>query len=735
MEKNAPSDDLNIGKYWRVLRRRWLPATTVFITVSVLSFFSTSLETPVYSARGSLLFRTSRAPSLTGLDQNLGELDSLTFASNPLETQAQIVQSVPVAQAVIRDLNLTNEEGEPLSPSALLNSLQVSIVSETTDVLLVTYRSEDPELAAAIVNGVMREYIDSNLLDNRAEAASAREFIESKLPESEAAVRDAEIALRQFKEDNQIVTLEEEADAIVEILKNLDQQILATQADLVDTASQSAELSEQLGMDSRQSLISTALGATPGIQDLLAEFQAVQNELAIERTRYRDNYPTIVRLERQEAALNALLQDRIAQGVGEAVSINPGQIRAGQLQQNVTETLVNLEIQQIGLAQQLEQLSTTRNTYQSRARVFPRLEEIQGLLERRLENAISNYQDLLVRLQEVQIAENQNLGNARIIQEALAPTSPVSNQSELIVFAGAVCGALLGIAVAFLLDLLDRSVKSVKDAQTLLKYPLLGVIPDNTRHEPSVKPSRNMGNHADVSVINDPFSLISKSYQILLANIKAVCGQKQGNVVVFASATEDEGTSVVTANLAATVAQSHQNVLLIDANFSNPSQHRIWGLHKTEGLSDVIDCHLKDTAFRWKDAVHQVQPQLSVMVAGKAVVNSLEAFSSPGMDALLFRIASDYDVVIIDTPPLIDSADAIFLSRLTQGLVLVVGHQKATVNNLEAVRDMLVRSHQRVFGFVANQVPDSSEVQSSLLQMPFLETSETSKALSSSIES
>ncbi|MEO0376092.1 MAG: hypothetical protein AAF329_16015 [Cyanobacteria bacterium P01_A01_bin.17] len=290
MQSKEPSDDLNVQKYLLVLKRRWHPAVIVFLIVSVLSILSGSFEEPVYRASGSLLFKSSRAPSLTGIEGDIGELDSLVFGGNPLETQAEIIKSLSIAESVIESLGLKNDSGEPLSPVALVQSLQVSGVSETADVLSVAYKSPYPERAAAIVNQVMEEYIRANLLDNRAEATTAREFIESDLPGSEATVRAAERALQEFRESNGIVALEEEADAVVDTLKGLEQGIVDVQTQLANTTTRSNELSEQLGLDSGQGILLAALGQSTGVQELLTELQTAQSELATERTRFNHEY-------------------------------------------------------------------------------------------------------------------------------------------------------------------------------------------------------------------------------------------------------------------------------------------------------------------------------------------------------------------------------------------------------------------------------------------------------------
>ncbi len=737
MEPSALSDDLDIKKYWLVLKRRWLPATIVFGLISSLSIVSTLFEEPVYRARGSLLFKSSRAPSLIGLDRNLGELDTLAVGGNPLETQAQLVRSLPVARYIIDNLELKKNNGEPLSPQVLLGSLDVA-VSPTADVLQVSYTSPNAETAAAIVNQAMDEYIKTNLRDNRAEAISAREFIESKLPQSKEAVRTAEVALRRFKEANQIVTLRGEADTTVDILKDLDQESLRVQSELVDITTKTAELSAQLGVDPRESFLVTTLQDSPGVKDLVDQLQTVQKELAIERTRYRDDYPAIRALDRQESALNELLQNRVAELVGsETVSIDPGLLKTGELQRSLSETLVNLEVERLALVNQLDHLNRTRNIYQNRAKAFPGLEERQGLIERRLQTALDNYNDLLSRLQEAQIAENQNVGNAQIVQEALVPLTPIASSSQLVWFAGAVCGLLLGLALAFILDILDRSLKTLQETQRLLPYPLLGVIPDEnllSQGNASFEPALEFDAIYDqFPVTRNLYTPLGNAYQTFLNNIKAISAKESSKVVLLTSMSSMEGTSTLAANLAATAAQARRRVLLIDAHLARPNQHVIWKLNNSLGFSDLINQTLDQKPVDWQEMVSPLTAHLSIMPAGQEITSFSSILESDEIKALVRQMAAFYDLVVFDTPPLTDCADAVILGCLVDELVLVVNPKKASVDDLEAVKDLFVRSHQKPLGFVANQV-SSDEEESSRHSMALWHITNNSKEFNSRVE-
>lgn len=695
MEPNIPSaEEINLRKYWLILKRQWLPATGVFIAVSTLAALSTLFEQPVFQAQGRLLFKSSRASSLVGLGGEIGRLETLAFGGNPLDTQAQIVKSIPVANTVIDTLNLTTDEGEKWSPQLVVEPLQVSNIPGT-DVLRIAYKSPDPEKAAAIVNQVMNAYIAINIEANRTEAKSAREFIEAQLPKTEAAVEKAERALRRFKQDNQIIDLKQEASAIVDILGTLDNQIATVESQLAEVSTQTQALGNQLGGNLASNVDAVTLSQASGVQDVLKELQGVQSDLAIEQTRYRDGHPNVEALKRQEVALSSLLQERIGQVVGTAPT---GSLEVGNLQQSLTEDLIQFDLQRLGLEQRLTQLRQTRQNYQSRVEAFPDLERTQGALERRQLTARSTYEALLLRLQEVQVAENQLVENARIIENAVIPEAPVGGRKKLIVAAGVVCGALLAVAVAFLLDLIDRSIKTIQDAQELLEYPLLGLLPEE------LSDSSSHQYYAKLPVLAEPHSHITQAFQRLRANLQLISSPYPHKLLTITSATTKEKTSVLTANLAAAIAQSNQTVLLIDSHLVYPIQHAIWGIPNDAGFSEVVQQNVPP-----QDVVQAVNTNLSVLTAGLSPLRSLTMFDSNRLIEHIQKLSYEYDWIIFDAPSLSESGDAVILGQLSNGIALSLDPNKADIGSLKSAKSLLERSEQNVLGIIATGVDEAYE--------------------------
>jgi polysaccharide biosynthesis transport protein len=701
MEKQNHPEELDIHNYWLVLKRRWLVASGIFLTSVSLSGFALSLQRPNFEATGKLLFQANRTPSLTGVGDKIGDLESVRREANPLSTQAVILQSRPILQAVIAKLNLRDRKGNLLIPESLEIMVEPII---GTDVLNVSHTSDSPQKAAAITNQVMQSYVGNNIEHNRSETSSARKFLQAQILRAESELNVTTEALRRFKAQNQIINLGEESTATVENISEIDKELNLAKGQLAEVSSQQAELRKQVNLQGDNTVDVTSLSLIPGIQEVLGELQKVQSQLATEQTRYTSNNPRVISLKEQEIALNNLLQQRISESLGRKVKIAPGKLQLGELKQQLVGEFVRLQAQRLGLENKVQTLAALHSSYKKRADFIPNLEKTQGELERRLSVAQKSYEQLLTRLQEIRVAENQTVGNARIIQQAIVPTQPVRSKMTIYLAVGGVfVGLLLGVAAAFFIDLIDRSLKTVKEAQAVFEYTLLGLIPKFDSTNATIEETALEAASPRVIVATSPRTVIHEAYQMLQANLKFI-SHKKLRTIVITSSVPGEGKSEVSANLAASFAQAGKRVLLVDADMRNPSQHHLWGVMNLTGLSNIIVG--QDEVRR---CVQLVTRNLSVLTAGVIPPNPLALLDSESMTALIHTLSQQYDYIIFDTPPLVGTADAAVLGKVADGVLVIVRPGVADSASAAAAKSLLVRSEANVLGIVANGVNTKHE--------------------------
>lgn len=703
--------DLDFQKLWLALKRRWLPGAAVFAVIIGLTVplaLSQKQKTD-YEAAGKLLFKVNRTPSLTGVGQverieggqaggqAVGGLAALTQTGNPVSTEMEIVTSIPLAQKTIAALNLKDKEGKPLTPEQFQKKLKAKIVGGT-DVVEVSFKGADPKETAAVINKLMSLYIEDNLRTNRAELVAAQQFIAKQLPKAEANVRQAETALRRFKEQNQVIALDEEAKSAVEVIASLDKQISEVQAELQDANARAAALQQKVGMNSQQAIDTTSLNQSSGVQEVLKQYQDVQSRLAVERTRFLEGHPEIESLKEKEAALKILLQDRVTQTVGSQQQVPTGNLQMGQFKEQLTSDFVKSEVERLGLANRLAQLANAQAAYKKRLNILPRLEKEQRELQQRLDVAQSTYQALFKKLQELGLAENQNIGNARIIEPAQVPDKRSSINAIITLLFGATVATVLSMGIIILLEVRDTSLKTLRDVRELFGYTLLATIPAFGK-KTRLRGKEQERTVPELPVRDTPRSPISEAYRMLQANLKFLSSDKSVKVIVVTSSVPKEGKSTVSANLAAAMAQLGRRVLLVDADLRHPSQHHIWELTNTAGLSDVLVGQAE-----FKAVVTEVMENLDVLCCGVIPPNPLALLDSKRMASLIENFSQTYDFVIIDAPPLVLAADALTLGKMTDGVLVVARPGIVDSTSAAAAKESLERSDQNVLGLVVNGV-------------------------------
>ncbi|MBE9214546.1 polysaccharide biosynthesis tyrosine autokinase [Plectonema cf. radiosum LEGE 06105] len=705
----SQESSLSLEKYWQVLKRRWVPGLAVFFPVFLLSLLSSSLKKPTYIAEGKLLFqRTDVTSSLTGLGTEISKLESVgqDTTSSPLQTEAEIIRSVPVVQKTIKRLKLQDNNGNLLKYEDFLKNLTVSDIKKT-DVLQVSYKDSEPQKAARVVNTLMSAYLEHNVSSRRKAAKAAREFIEQQLPKAEAIVSKAEAELANFREKNNVFALQEEASKSIESLRNLQSQIGDIKTKLADISARSQQIRQQLNANPQQALDITSLNQAGGVQDILKEVQQVESQLASRRTVLTDTHPEIIALENKFNALKRLLQNRIRQTVGtngQNIDGIDGRLQVGDLKQQLASELVNLESTSLGLNNQLAVLSELQTSYKQRLENLPKLEQQQRQLERKIEAAQSTYSLLLKKLQEARIAENQNIGNASEVSEALVPQEPVS--SPLLNYLSAsLLGMLVSLATMYLLESQDKSIKTIEEAKELTGLTLLGVIPDFSKPKKSILSKQEVEAAYPTLMVRDaPRSPISEAFRMLRANLKFMSADKELKVIVVTSSVPQEGKSTVAANLATSMAQMERRVLLIDGDLHRPCQHHIWELPNSEGLSNVIVGQIEVMR-----AIKKGMDNLDVLTCGAVPPSPASLLDSKRMASLIDSFRSYYDYVIIDAPSLNLAADAATLGQMADGVLLVVRPGVVDSVNAAFACEMLEKSGQNVLGQVVNGVVQKNE--------------------------
>ena len=728
--------DIELRKLLLIFKRRWPSGLLILFISVILSALASATNKTQYEAVGKLLFKNDSTAELTGIQASINEFESLERNSNPIITEIEIIKSVPVAEKTIKDLKLNNEEGETMEASQLLNNLEVEPLVGT-DVIQVSYVSDDPDLSKKITDRLIKNYINRGRNLNTESITKAYNLIvERQLPEAQKQVEVKENELQKFREKYQVFSLDKESEAMTETIRNVEQEIVEVEAQVEEVKAQSIKLQQQLGMDSQQATIWTKLAQSPTILKQVEDLLALQSELTKQKILFHDNHPTIVALKNQTIDLKKTVQQSINENLGtspEISIVDLKKLEQKNLSPELTSSLLETEVEKERLTNRLKKLRQNKYRYTRTIAALPELVNQFKEIELQLETAQSNYKLLLKKSQELRLAKQQPMfDNVRIIESAQVYPVNFGPSFTISVVIGSFLGIMLGISAMVGIDLIDNLIKSPEEIAKIFNCKILGTIPDVTRLIKPISGRERILNYLEAStpsilraqprLINSqelalnnfdqkgemlpvkdiPNSLSSKAFWMLQAKIKLLDQEHRDNsekIVVVSSSLAQEGKSMVTANLALTLSQLGEKVLIVDGNLYQPRQHELWNINNSEGLSDVI-LNKKNV----DSAIVSLNENLDLLPSGVINCNPLKIIDSMKTKQLMWELVEKYHLILIDSPALDEVPDALSLAKIADGMLLVARLDTLTYQGANKCKDLLGITGVNLMGLVVNNL-------------------------------
>lgn len=574
------------------------------------------------------------------------------------------------------------------SVRAFREATTVSRPNREANIVVVRYQNSDIDLAHRVPNTLARRFIDRNRTDKRLEASSTVAFLREQIDTLSSQLRAAEDALRSFREGRQIVSLETEASSQVRELTQLQAQRNAIDA---ERAALAALLAETQAMTPQE-------GEPSPYRRLLAFPSLFRNQAATELLRSL----SVVENERTE-----LLKRRTARDPDVIILTE----RIHQLEEQLRVIAVTY-LQ--GLTNQVESLDVTLSRFGNELAKIPAKEVQFARLARQTRVLEEIYTLLQTRLKEAEIAQAVEDASVKIVDPAVAPDRPIKPRKMLNLALGGMLGLMLGIGVAFLREFMDSSVRTREDLQNFSRVPVLGVIPRikeavrlNGRAPRSVGPDSG---ELETRLVTgrDPRNPVSEAYRSLRTNITFARPEDPVKTLVFTSPMPGEGKSTTSANLAITLAQQGLKVLLIDADMRKGFLNDVFRVPREPGLSNVLfGATAPENAIREIDL--GASGVLHFMGTGTIPPNPAELLGSTRMRDLLARLDDDYEMVLLDAPPLTLVTDAAVLGTNADGVIVVARSAKTHRHALEFAMDQLHNVRAPVLGTVLNDVDVSQE--------------------------
>ena len=674
---------------FRIFRKRfWWFFVTLVATV-LITLIYLFLATPIYEANVTLKIASQSKGSLTDI------FTSQYTSSNPdISTEIELITSRTNVEKVVQNLNLVDyfqqkNPDEKLDFFSVVETVSKMITVspvKDTNIVKISVQHSDRALARDIANELAAVYDELLRSLSKNEYTIKRQFIEEQIPTVESDLKVLEDNLRKFKEENKVYVLDVEAQNLLNIVYNFDSQINQYKIQLDEASAKIAALNQQLKQTNQKLISSETISINPVVSQLRAKLADLQIQLAALLNTYSQDDSRVKDVKKQIDQTEKMLRDEVESIVTAQVqTINPDY-------QRIYSELIDLHSQIEVLNSTISSTEKMRDEYSERVSKLPAVEQQLLQLERDVKVKEDLYSLLLQNLEETKISEAGVVGSAVIVDKAITPINPVKPNKKLTLAIGAVLGFFLGILVVFIRESLDRTINDEEFVRHVLKgEPVLGRVPEIEFPEGS--------EHPELVVINSPTSPFSEALKLAATNIE-YSDTPAPKVVAFTSSGPGEGKTLTAANIAISYAQNGYKTLLLDLDMRRPRVEKVLGIERSN--IGIVNHLLKDVPLN--KITQNYLENFDIIPVGPVPPNPTALLTSKKLEEAMNILKNEYDRIVIDLPPILAAADALIISKYTDGIVMIVNSGKTQKASFRIAYDNIKTSGIKLLGAVINGI-------------------------------
>ena len=651
-----------------------------------------------------------------------GGVPNRDFFSLDYPTQLEILQSPQMLSAIAKQVQKRYPQ---VTEGFIKQGLLVLRVGEndftTTKILEVSFLGREPEIVEFVLQETKKKYLKYSLDERKTRIGEGVKFIEDQLPGLNKRVNDLKSDLQMIQQQQKITDPKEQGAELLKQVREVETLELETQRLLQEQKTLYANLQKQLDFTPDEAIAASALSEEPQYKDLLTKVKEVEGQIAVETARFKSANPIVEALERKRANLVALLnqqtqrilgQNLVGTAANSKVQNFQNSIRIGLIKQLV-DTANQLQV----LEARSEALAQTKNNLSRQAREFPIIARRYNELQQQLDIAARTRDQLLSQRETLRVQAAQSQVPWEMISEPQIPRDPkgepipvaAKNRNKFVM---AVLGALvLGLGSAILIEKLHNIFYCADDVKDGVDAPLLGEIPLDKNAKIFPPSIANAYAYLEGKERNKKnASEFIEAFDSLYTNIRFLSSNRTISSLAVGSATAGEGKSTVALNLAHVAALAGQRVLLVDANLHSPSLHLLLELPNVKGLSNLLDNQNEPNEIIQRS---HLADNLFVLTAGLPIPGTARRLASSQMQYLMEELQATFDLIIYDTPSLVDSKDANFLAARTDGILLVVAIRQVNFSVVQKVFSQLENFGIPCLGTVANHATKRRRYQAS----------------------
>ena len=715
-------DRVDLREYWRILVKRRSLILSVLATVLAVTLAATLLMLSEYRATVTLQINPEGSRILAYEDFE-SSFSGSAGIQQFLTTQHGILSSRSLAEAVVRSQGLAEHPeftGELRQRSVVaelreLASLLVGTVQSSgerpgldsglagaealeerrvqqatrrlqerievapernSQLVQVSFVSFDPDFSARIANAVAHEFIQGAMQRRYAAGSQARGFLEEQLQQMRVSLERSDWELADFARRVRVSDLAANQEMAREGLRNLNDTLENVRTELVQLAGW-RDLARRGRLDHLDPVVNS-----PTIAELNKRLLDASTEYAVLSERFLDDYPSVAEILRRKELLRgeiAAERQRIAEGI-------LGRFETLRAQEATLEqAIAEREDRIMALNEQAVQFNILRREHETNREL---------------------YDGLLQRMKEIGVAAGVQESHIAVIDAARVPAEVYRPVVVKNLALASILGLMFGVGLALLLEFFDRTVRHADDVERLVDLPVMGLVPLASANDGSGQPkqAKDPGNALSHCSARRPDSAVSEAYRSLRTSLMFSTPEGMPRTVLVTSTLQGEGKSTTAVNLATVLAQNGSRVLLVDADLRRSTLHRDFGIPRAPGLTNAIaqfekGSALDDSLIRDTDV-----DGLSLLAAGHATPKPTELLSSHRLSQLIAQSSERFDHVIVDAPPILGLADAVALSRMVNGVIVVVATGQTGKENFRVAVRRLQQVQAPLLGVVLNRV-------------------------------
>jgi capsular exopolysaccharide synthesis family protein len=700
---------VDLRQYWRTIRRHLWLASSVPLAFVVLIAIHDLMATRLYTAQATILIKNNAPQVYASVDVAAGNGTSESQWNVNTKTEYTLLRTRSVAEKVIlaeglrsnpvfaglpsggasgqrnaKSGNETVDDAYQHVPPEVINrylgGLKVTPLEET-ELVVVSFTTSNAELAARLANAHVREFIQQRIELNSQASDQAAQFLEKKLAQLKRQVEESELALNNYRRDKGIIPgliSVNGQDVVLGRLDKLSDQV--QQAHLKNlTFETQVALITQGHADALPAIINSKM-----VESLKENLDTLQTQDASMSGRFKADYPPMAELSAKIKATREALRREVASIVA---SINAQYAASLKDERALDDELKGEKDLALGL-------NDAGVRY--------------AILQREADTNKQLYNAVLKRMKDVEVTADLHASNVSVVDRATAPSVSSSPREARDLLAAALLGLMAGIGLTFLIEQHDDTFKDSGEVESYLRVPLLGTIPDFRRlrgpaYGPralrSPDPSKLLSSANGTVPSYGSHSPVGETYRMLRTALLLSRAGAPPKSVLIASAIPSEGKTTTAANLAIVLAGTGRRVLLVDADLRRSHCHELFGLENHLGLTESLT--------GVGEVVELIRPtgfgNLYLLSSGEMPPNPSELLGSDRMREVLVQLGEHYDSIIIDSAPITPVTDAVVLSSVVDGVILVADKQTAR-QRVRAALSRLEYAHAKVFGVVLNKV-------------------------------